>query len=122
MNETASVCDRCGSPIVRASARVLIESGPLHSGFPKLDLCGHCSESLEHWLAKRRVELRGGWNSGPVPHPGAHGGGPGPSQFAPDTHLVSAAPSNNGVSQALIVLAMSVAALFVLLLTMSLNQ
>lgn len=120
MNETASVCDRCGSPIVRASARVLIESGPLHSGFPKLDLCGHCSESLEHWLAKRRVELRGGRSLGPDPHPGRQGP-PGPGQFQPTGPMASFSASKDGVSQALIVLAMSVAALFVLLLTMSLS-
>ena len=53
-NDSRERCGRCGDPIPEVSARIVIESGPLRSAHAELNLCSHCSGSLERWFDRRR--------------------------------------------------------------------
>ena len=54
MTEPALDCSRCGAPIEESTASITIDRGPLRESDPVLHLCAHCSDSLVHWLNKRR--------------------------------------------------------------------
>jgi hypothetical protein len=54
-NQGPTVCDRCGSPLVRADSAMPITGEPVSDRGPRLVetvCCRECSISLQRWLAE----------------------------------------------------------------------
>jgi hypothetical protein len=53
MSETVETCCRCGSPLAHEPVLILVQSGPLHSAHPVINLCPACADSMSRWFARR---------------------------------------------------------------------
>ena len=52
MAETVETCCRCGSPLAHEPVLILVQSGPLHSAHPVINLCPACADSMTRWFAR----------------------------------------------------------------------
>jgi hypothetical protein len=52
MSETVETCCRCGSPLAHEPVLILVQSGPLHSAHPVINLCPACADSMTRWFAR----------------------------------------------------------------------
>jgi len=52
MAKTVGTCCRCGSPVEHDPALILVQSGPLHSAHPVINLCPSCADSMTRWFAR----------------------------------------------------------------------
>ena len=52
--ETSERCNRCGAALGAEPSIIGIQAGRLQAGNPVLNLCPKCTDSFEHWLARRR--------------------------------------------------------------------
>ena len=64
MSETVETCCRCGSPLAHEPVLILVQSGPLHSAHPVINLCPACANSMTRWFARRHHAQQ--------PEPAAH--------------------------------------------------
>jgi hypothetical protein len=64
MSETVETCCRCGSPLAHDPVLILVQSGPLHSAHPVINLCPACADSMSRWFARRHHARQ--------PEPAAH--------------------------------------------------
>jgi len=52
MDKTVETCCRCGSPLAHEPVLILVQSGPLHSAHPVINLCPACADSMTRWFAR----------------------------------------------------------------------
>jgi hypothetical protein len=52
MAKTVETCCRCGSPLEHDPVLILVQSGPLHSAHPVINLCPSCADSMTRWFAR----------------------------------------------------------------------
>src|SRR5271165_4186088 len=52
MAKTVETCCRCGSPLKHDPVLILVQSGPLHSAHPVINLCPACADSMTRWFAR----------------------------------------------------------------------
>ena len=50
--KTVETCCRCGSPLEHDPVLILVQSGPLHSAHPVINLCPSCAGSMTRWFAR----------------------------------------------------------------------
>ena len=52
MAKTVETCCRCGSPLEHDPVLILVQSGPLHSAHPVINLCPSCADTMTRWFAR----------------------------------------------------------------------